>query len=149
SMTNILNSMDVGRPSFDLYINKTKVTNGASFSLKQFRKMQLEVKNVSEITAEGVAIDFYTPLGINPTNLSADGWVFEPQSTLVLNGQLTDIPNGNHWKWLADKPVPYAEFYLAPSFEISTNFPYPVILVEFHIYSSKSKNQVYEVTLTF
>src|ERR1019366_8023184 len=38
-------------PTFDLYINKTKITNGTVLSLKQSRILNLKVENTSPITA--------------------------------------------------------------------------------------------------
>jgi hypothetical protein len=148
SLTNALSEISA-RPTFDFYINYTRITNNAVISLKQSRLIKLRVHNTSSVTAQEVTVDFSAPLGLDKTNLLFHGWDLMPAGVLMSSDAYTSIPTGNHWKWVADKIVPGMQGHDVESSEISTNFPFPVIQVQFNISSINSKLKRYFVSFTF
>ncbi len=148
-LTNLLNEISFERPSFDLYLNNVRAANGMTISLEKSRKLKICIRNLSEVTADKVAVDFIAPKELEKTNLIYDGWMVEPPSLAMVNDEVTEIVTGYHWRSAADNPLPSFQVYDAPSLEISTNFSYKVIPVEFDISAVKSKNQKYLITLAF
>ena len=67
------------RPTFDLYINETRITNGTVLSLKESRILRMKIQNTSPITAEQLEVRFGAPSGLAPTNLIANGWIHLPK----------------------------------------------------------------------
>ena len=144
------------RPTFDLYINQTKITNGTVLDLKQSRTLSPRIKNTSAISIEQLSFDFVTPLELNATNLDAPGWQLSPQVIKIIDGK--EIKSGNQWRWHADNIISgsggtsdnWVEGgYDVNCIRISTNFPYHGIWVTFNIYAARAKSVNYTVMLKF
>lgn len=143
------------RPTFDLYINKTKITNGTVLDLSQSRTLYPRVASSSSISLEQLSVAFVTPLQLDPTNLDAKGWWLGPRLIGVVDGRYTDVPSGNQWMWHADSIVAgTSDNQLVSGYDInylhiSTNFPYPVVLVTFQVTAARAKSVNYSVVLKF
>ena len=69
------------RPTFDLYINGTIITDGAVLQLEQSRTLRIQVHNTSTVAADQLSVTIVTPLALDPTNLVANGWTPQWQSS--------------------------------------------------------------------
>jgi uncharacterized coiled-coil protein SlyX len=116
-------------PTFDLYINETKITNGTMLSLKSSRMLNLKVQNTSPITAEQLKVMFQAPYGLEPTNLlSARKWIQIPDDKMKSDEPTNpDYLSCYGWRWNADTIIEGNGPCYVDSLEISTNFTYPVI----------------------
>jgi hypothetical protein len=144
------------RPTFDLLINGTKITNGVVLDLKQSRTMDIRVRNTSSISIEQLEIDLGIPLQLDPTNLDAQGWQLYPSITKSINGK--EIKSGNQWGWHADRVISgsggtsdnWVDIVQAVnSIHISTNYQYPDLRVVFVVYAARSKPLIQQVMLKF
>ncbi|TAK93917.1 MAG: hypothetical protein EPO07_17520 [Verrucomicrobia bacterium] len=149
ALTNMLSEMAAGTPSFKLSINETFITNGATIQLDQSRTLQLQVLNASTVTGEGVTVCFVTPLDLTETNLVSDGWTFMPKSRTVAANGIGSTPVANCWRCFADRPLPGSSFWDVNRLQISTNYTWKAVRLEFQVYANKSKVQSYHVVLVF
>jgi hypothetical protein len=150
SFTNLLNNIALESPTFDLYLNNTRATNGATISLVKSRRIDIAILNTSEISAEQLGMDFLSPGALGQANLISDGWLSgPPDSELVNSYQLESNTNANHLRWRATDSCPSHSLYYVASLEVTTNYPYHAALVNFRVYAARSKSQEYFVTLLF
>jgi hypothetical protein len=148
--SNLLAAIESDKPSFELYINNTLVTNGSVVSLKDTRRLQLAVKNISPVTADNLSIDFGVPSGVEPTNvIYDDSWRAEPPNRIVTNGMIATNVWGHHWSWRADSNFGSDTFYGVNYLEFSTNITFSVIQTQFYVYAVRSTRQTYKITFTF
>jgi len=138
-------------PTFDLYINKTKITNGTILSLKHSRILNLKVQNTSPITAEQLKVLFQAPYGLDPTNLlSARGWIQLPDDAMKSDDPtIPEFLSCHGWRWNADTIIEGNGPCPVDSLEISTNFTYPRIKVKASVYAVRSKVRSYDFLLSF
>ena len=142
SLTNALADIAL-RPTFDLYINGTVITNESVLDMRQSQLLRLRLKNTSPLTAEQVTLSLNVPLGIDVTNVIADGGTLAPADKLLIDGKLSDITAGYRWFWQTDKLLQPGAYYDVGSLRITTNIPYPVVKVFFDVYSARSKTFTY------
>jgi hypothetical protein len=117
--------------------------------MKESRRLNIKIKNVSDVTAEGLMVNFITSLDLAPTNLIGSGWRLEPPVTLVMSNQISDTVVGHNWTWRADSDATPGFIYHLESLEFSTNFSSPRLQSVLNIGAHRSKLQTFTVMLEF
>src|ERR1039458_6519584 len=68
ALTNALAEANI-RPTFELLINGTHITNNSVLHLSQSRIINLQIQNASAVSLEQLHVGFFAPLELDPTNL--------------------------------------------------------------------------------
>jgi hypothetical protein len=140
----------IARPTFELSVNRQTVPVGSAFSVNQSRRLVLELRNLSEFTAEQLSIAMLLPFAIDPTNVIASpGWRLGVPSTVSKKGMSTRIPTNNQWRWKATEINSGLETYCVDAFEVSTNCPSGSFDLEIRVFANRSKVEVYFGRWTF
>ena len=147
ALTNVVNE---SRPTFELYINNDRVTNDSVISLPKDRTLFLFIKNVSDFTADQLRADFFAPASIDPTNVMASGWTFQPLPVTLGTADKLNLLGvaGHSWEWEANHGIASGKSYACASLQIATNVS-ESFHVEFRIYANRSRLQTFAVKLTF
>ena len=140
TITNVLSDIESSRPTFDLLIYDSPITNGQVIVLKKSRELKIGAGNKGEMTAKHVTIDFSTPIAASNVIFNSD-WQPEPVVKSV-NG--TDY---NHWVATATLSAGKHDAFLAAQITISTNFTEPSFPISIRIHSDESKTQFYDLTI--
>jgi len=138
------------RPQFSIFINKILITNNSLISLKKSRKIQIDIKNDSKITAENVFVTFSISAAIDLTNLTySASWHPLLGASSIKNGQLVENAI-NVLAWKANASVAANTLYAVDSVEVSTNFTgYPVVTGVISAYADKSQRPDLAISLIF
>lgn len=147
--TNALHAMELERPQFSLAVNEltlsnnhvliaspyqTGISNMNVLFVNRAREFTLEVRNLSQATADQVSIDFTSV--ISGTNWIADGWMPQPGPE-----------HTTHYYIMHDKPLASGSRFLAPILRLKTNVTDILVPVELLVFSSKSKSHKFSCIL--
>lgn len=150
TLTNALSELTI-RPTFNLYINDIEITNhDVVIPLKVPRRITFALQNTSNVTAEQARIELITPLALEVTNLSHNGWSVAP---VFSQGFMTN-QSGRVWGWFATRSIApthsmHLERYFADPLEISTNVVVQGMETQVQVFSNGSHLQEYSVTFMF
>ena len=139
AITNALSALRLGTPQFELFINGSKVGDGAAIALQDSRDVQIAVLNVGDMVAEDLTVDFLIPLA--KTNLIVDAhWAIK--DVFVRSGDgfkpISVVTGG---KVIAQQMVNVGNRFDATTFSISTNVPTCYLPFWVDLYSRGSKDQ--------
>jgi hypothetical protein len=139
-ITNALNNIESGRPTFELLIDGFSIANNQTVPLKESREFKIGAGNKGEITAKNVTIDFSAPIDATNLVFSTD-WHPEPSV------KQADGKEWNHWLAVSMLSGGKGDAFIAAPLTISTNFTAPFLPLKIKIHSDESKTQIYDIII--
>ena len=145
ALSNALQSIETGRPQFELSLNGQPVTNGALFLLPKSRNVYFKAANVAGITADKLTINFGSPISL--TNLVIDSRWKPGAGLWSKEGGVEKYLPWTLIHTAADDPVAVASGFTATSFNISTNVTSGQFPAYVSVFSLNSLNYRFIITL--